>query len=347
MENSVKVEKKERSSGIELLRIVALVLIFWMHASGSYENNEISAWISIFAGTIGNIGVSCFILVSGYFGMKFNAKKLIQLDLMLIFYCWIGLALQLLWGAELGGEEMLSYILPVIGKRSWYFTCYFALALLCPFLNELIEKLGQLRLRQLILTMLVIFSGVTTFFFFDINGDGGKGIVHMVMLYLIGRYIGLYLKEKEFKTGRLVGIFCAVLFVNFALNGALYVVTGTVQNRFARDNTLFTIAEAVCAFLLFRNLRFQSRAVNAVAKHVPAVFIMEWTLRGIVTSYLFDYLGWAHSDWYELLLLGIAVLLVLLGSLIDWVRVLLLGKLEGKIATSVSGILMRYIPRFF
>lgn len=89
------------------------------------------------------------------------------------------------WGNALGGEEILSYLLPVIGKRSWYFTCYFALAFLSPFLNEMVEKLSEAHFRQLLITMLVIFSGVTTFFFFDINSDGGKGITQMVMLYLI------------------------------------------------------------------------------------------------------------------------------------------------------------------
>ncbi len=55
--------------------------------------------------------------------------------------------------------------------------------------------------------MLVIFSGITTFFFFDITQDGGKGIVNMVLLYLIGRYIRLYGEEKEdrkSKTGQMV-----------------------------------------------------------------------------------------------------------------------------------------------
>ena len=320
--------KEGRNSSIELLRILCLVLVFWMHASASYVENELSAWISILITVIGNIGVSCFILISGYYGIRLDIKKMMHLDLMLVFYSWMTLVLSYVWGVSMGGEQVLSLLFPVIGKQSWYFTCYFALAFLSPFLNEMVEKLGELRLRQLLVSMLVIFSGITTIFFFDINEDGGKGIVHMILLYLIGRYIAIYQPKREFKTKRLAGIFLATAGVNFCLNGALYAVTGTVQNRYARDNTLFTIVQAVCVFLIFRNLHFENTAINRIAKHVPAVFMFEWTLRSIISRYMIDYVSFGRENYYEILLLGIAILLIVLGSLIDWIRVVLLGKPE-------------------
>lgn len=328
IKSGFKSETKGRNSSIELLRILCLVLVFWMHTSGSYKDNELSAWISIAVTVVANIGVACFILISGYYGIRLNVKKMMHLDLMLIFYCWISLALEIVWGNSLGGEAILSYLLPVIGKYSWYFTCYFALAFLSPFINEMVEKLGELKLKQLIITMLVIFSGVTTLFFFDMNGDGGKGIVHMVMLYLIGRYIAVYQSERVFKTSKLIKIFALTAAVNFALNGALYVVTGTVQNRYARDNSLFIIVQAVCIFLIFRNIYFENSFINRVAKHVPAVFIFEWALRGIVCNYVFDYVTLQQENYYEALLLVVAVVIVAMGTVIDWLRVTLLSKPE-------------------
>lgn len=326
--------KSTRNSSFELLRILALILIFWMHGSSSYSNNELSAWLCIAISTVGNIGVSLFILISGWFGIRLDLKKMIKLDLMLMFYCWIGLALQYVWGTAdlLDGSQKLSYVLPVIGRFSWYFTCYFALAFLSPFLNEMTEKLTRERFRALLVTMLVIFSGITTFFFFDITQDGGKGIVNMILLYLIGRYLRMYHEDHKFRTGRLITLFVVLCGINFALNGGLYVVTGTVQNRFARDNTLFTIAEAVCVFLVFRNLHFENKLVNRLAGMVPAVFIMEWTLRAAITNYLFDYLAWRESSWHELILLGTSVLLVVLGSAVEALRRLLLGHAEEKLA---------------
>ncbi len=333
-------EKKERDSGLELLRILAIVLIFWMHGASSYSNNNLSAWLCIVIESVGNIGVALFILITGYFGIRFKPKKLVQLEFMILFYCWSGLALRFVWGeAQLyGGSQLLSYLFPIIGRFSWYFTCYFSLALLSPFINEYVEKADQKTFQRLLLTMLAVFSGITTFFFFDITQDGGKGIVNMTLLYLIGRYMRMYKDQAAYNRTKLLGIYTAVTAACIALNGALYVVTGTVQNRFARDNTLFTITEAVCIFLIFKEIHFQSPFINRVASHVPAVFIMEWTLRGIITNYMFDYLAWRESSWHELILLGVSVLLVVMGTLIDEVRTLLFGRLEELAAQKLCGI---------
>lgn len=331
-------ERKARNSSIELLRIVCLVLIFWMHASGSYTDNNVSAWVSIAVEVIGNIGVSCFILITGYYGIRLNVKKMMHLDLMIIFYSWTALILLFVWGEFPGAKAALTHLFPVIGSHSWYFTCYFALAFLSPFLNEMIEKLSEARLKQLIVTMLVIFSGITTFFFFDFNGDAGKGIVQMVMLYLIGRYIGTCRADKKYQTGKLAGAFAAVAAVNFCLNGAIYIVTGSVQNKFARDCTLFTIFQAILIFLIFRNLYFENTLVNRIAKHVPAAFLFEWTMREIITRYLIDYLTYSGRNYYELILLLIAVLLVVMGVVIDWLRVTLLSRIENWLVDHVYHI---------
>ncbi len=332
--------QKERDSGLELLRILAIILIFWMHGASSYSNNNISAWLCIVIETVGNIGVSLFILISGYFSVKLKPVKMIQLEMMLLFYCWIGLAFRFVWGEaqNYGGSQILSYVFPVIGRYSWYFTCYFALAFLSPFLNEFLEKIDKQTFRRLLITMLIIFSGITTFCFFDITQDGGKGIVNMILLYFAGRYIRMHKDGVTYKRSKLVGVYVLITAVCIALNGALYVVTGTVQNRFARDNSLFTIAEAVCVFLIFKDIHFRNRFINRVATHVPAIFIMEWTLRGIITNYMFDYLAWRESNWHELILLGTSVLLVVMGTVIDAIRVKVFGRLEEKLAQFICHI---------
>ncbi|MFR4128827.1 MAG: acyltransferase [Roseburia inulinivorans] len=330
-------EKRGRNSGLELLRIIALLLTFWMHGASSYSNNELSAWLCIIIESIGNIGVTIFILISGYFSVKLKPLKLIQLDLMLVFYCWIGLILRFLWGEaqSYSGEQILSYIFPIIGRNSWYFTCYFALALLSPFLNEFIEKISQNQFKKMLLTMLIIFSGVTTFCFFDITQDGGKGIVNMVLVYFIGRYIYLYKDDVAYKQCKVIGVYVLLTIGCIALNGMLYIATGTMQNRFARDNTLFTIFESVCIFLVFKQMNFKSVFINQMAIHVPAVFTMEWTLRGIITYYLFDYLAWKESNWHEIILFGISILLILMGTCIDIVRLKIFGKIEKNFSNKV------------
>lgn len=332
------IAKKSRNSSIELLRVLSLFMIFWMHGAASFHDNVFAGVSSILISVIGNMGVACFILISGYYGIKLNVKKMMHLDLMLVFFSWIALAMQFVWGNPVGGEAILSYLLPVIGKQSWYFTCYFALVFLSPFLNEMVEKMGETRLRQLIVTMLVIFSGVTTVFFFDINEDSGKGIVHMVMLYLIGRYIGVYRAEKVYETKKLVKVFLITSGINFALNTMLYLVTGNIQNRYARDNSLFTIVQSVCVLLIFRNIYFENNFINRLAKHVPAVFMFEWTMRVALATYVVDYMAWADKWYYAIVNFVIAVVLIAIGSAVDAIRIKLLDKPQTWLVEKVYAI---------
>ena len=52
-----KTVKKGRNSSIELLRIVCLVMIFWMHAADSGVANGIGAWIDIAQKTLKVSGI--------------------------------------------------------------------------------------------------------------------------------------------------------------------------------------------------------------------------------------------------------------------------------------------------
>lgn len=326
-------ERKERNSSLELLRIIAIILIFWMHGASSYSNNQLSAWLCIVIETIGNIGVTLFILISGYFSIKLKPEKMLQLEIMLLFYCWTGLAFRFIWGeAQLfEGSQILSYIFPVIGRYSWYFTCYFALAFLSPFLNGMLEKIEKKTFENMLITMIVLFSGVTTFCFFDITQDGGKGIVNMILIYFIGRYIRMYKDDVAYKKTEIFGIYIIITVCCIMLNAGIYIVTGSVKNRFARDNSLFTIAEAVCIFMIFKSVHFKNNFINKLATHVPAVFIMEWTLRGVITHYIFDYLAWRENNWHEIILLAIAVLLFVIGTCVDTIRIKIFGTLEEKL----------------
>ena len=77
-----------RKSGIELLRILCMFGIVYMHTFGSmletvYGGNMA---LAVFENALFNCGVSCFVLISGYFGIKKNTRRLIKLDLTVIFF---------------------------------------------------------------------------------------------------------------------------------------------------------------------------------------------------------------------------------------------------------------------
>ena len=76
-----------RSSNFECLRILAIILILIMHsyAQANCKENLFNLFVGYVISAIGNIGVSCFVLLSGYFGVKFKMQRFIQLILITTF----------------------------------------------------------------------------------------------------------------------------------------------------------------------------------------------------------------------------------------------------------------------
>lgn len=58
-----------RHSGLECLRIISIILIVSMHILGNtfHTSNWLNKEFILFINTLGNTGVTLFILISGYF----------------------------------------------------------------------------------------------------------------------------------------------------------------------------------------------------------------------------------------------------------------------------------------
>ena len=63
-----------RHSGLECLRIISIILIVSMHILGNtfHTSNWLNKEFILFINTLGNTGVTLFILISGYFGIRFQ-----------------------------------------------------------------------------------------------------------------------------------------------------------------------------------------------------------------------------------------------------------------------------------
>ena len=63
-----------RHSGLECLRIISIILIVSMHILGNtfHTSNLLNKEFILFVNTLGNTGVTLFILISGYFGIPFQ-----------------------------------------------------------------------------------------------------------------------------------------------------------------------------------------------------------------------------------------------------------------------------------
>ncbi|SFG94379.1 hypothetical protein SAMN02982927_03318 [Sporolactobacillus nakayamae] len=100
MENKAYNNVQNRESSFELLRILCIFGIITMHiVSIIYSSvTGVNLIYGVFVNSLFNTCVSIFVLISGYFGVKLNIKKLIFLDIIVCAR----------HGRQLGGESPLQ-----------------------------------------------------------------------------------------------------------------------------------------------------------------------------------------------------------------------------------------------
>lgn len=275
------VTNKQRSSNFELLRIVCMLLIICGHIIMVHKYNEIgdSSWIiRQVVRPFCMVAVNVFVLISGYFGIKLNTKKLWKLNWMVTFYCVVFLLMGYAVGFH-GFEARKDWMqfMPVVTKQYWFITVYFALCLVSPFLNKLVEVLDKEMYKKLLLTCFALFVVLPTFAvilnFKTITLDSGYGLINFMFLYLLGRYIRLHFTSTWSKNKYLLAYFCSMSIM--AAFQILYSkLLGFDFDALISYDTLFTFTGAVCLFLFFQQLRFTSKFINTLAAPCLAVYVI-------------------------------------------------------------------------
>lgn len=326
-----------RQANFEAYRIVCILLIVIMHTFGSGAG-QINTQLGILINVIGNVGVTGFILLSGYFGIRLKGKKLVKMDLMLIFWSVVSYGSLFLNSGISPGfslKALVTCFIPVISHKYWFVSAYFCLCILSPYINEYLEKIDRKRHRQLIFGAGALFLLLPTVFFFDQTGDGGKGIVNMMLAYIIGRYIGLYHREQKISAGKLSGLFLGTVAVNFLLNDVLYLAAGSRANYFARDNSLLTMIQAVLLLLLFMQWNCESKTINMLAANVLAVYVLEDIIKMHLQTVV-PYTEFMERGYYVLIVLVVSIVVFALAVALEGIRRLLFDRTENLVIDRIQ-----------
>ena len=347
-----------RLSNFELLRLISIFMIVLIHANmyiWTVAAGNAAGIYTALANGLCNTGVSMFILISGYFGVKLDVKKLTKLELRMITYSLIVFVVSIVFfGAEMGmGDkvELLSKsLLPFISRNHWFYSCYVLILLFSGYINDFVEWLGKKRLFGLILMMLVVFSVFPTFFYYEVVPDNGKGIVQMFMVYLMGRYLRMIPASDEgneklwgrFLSGKLsTPVMLTIAAVLWAVNTATFrhpLRIGGIYHTLCKDNSITNIVLAVTIFLLFSRMKFSSGLINYVAKFVFAIFAMNYVFIDVVMKIFFEKKGFEPVSGIAgvALYLGICIAITLVCVLIGIFRELILAPVDEKIAGLIS-----------
>jgi len=286
-----KTAKIERESGIELFRLVLMFMIIIHHlidqglalgyiGSSKYVINSHTP-VLLFIDNIMIIAVNAFFFISGFYGIKFRSKNLINLFLQGTFYAVIiDVVFWYFFKVPLSAYHIIRDFFNVIYGEWWFLSCYFFLYLLAPFLNAAIKNITQ---KQFQFTLAVLFFCNTVFSYTCkttygpvIGVSGGYSLFSFMFIYLIGQYIYKYLRmQPNLLISRPLYILIPSLLLNYLFVFIIYRHKPdlTFTAGLAYTNPLIVLS-AVSSFFVFNKIKFKNRFINSISTCVLGVYLI-------------------------------------------------------------------------
>lgn len=337
-------ERKNRNSNYELLRIVSMLfIVLWhvlMHGGVLANTTGVVNLLLSLVMTIIVVHVNSFVLVTGYYQStsKFKLKKLFELLLTLWFY-QVGIVLI---GTGLGWFHftplrLIFELSPFSIFTYWFINVYLILYCLSPFLNQFIGGLNQKMYKRLLFVLFFLFSVLTSIYGGQLfNNSSGYSPINFIMLYLIGAYFRRFpITESKFVKGNtrqkngliLLGLFTLCFSLNFLMGrfaGDLVSHgnwVGEIGMRianiiFAYDN-VFVVLGATFYFLFFGTLNIKSKWINRIASSALDVYMIHD--HNYIRVLLYPFLGFTVAACQTPMILIrviIAVLMIYIGGTI-------------------------------
>ena len=212
---------KVRDSQMELLRIIAMSMIlihhFLYHGIFPIASDHLLLGLPIPQNALIYSGVNLFVLISGYYGMKFTWKSVVKLALLILFFKLVNVALIYLYGGSVSLQKLIhEAILPYSGIYYWFISIYFLLMVTVPIINPGLKKmsLSQLRILVGVLTFVTIFScGIGG----NKGAQYGMGYLQFLYLYVCGYYIHNETAFDKIDKYWFLGSFFAICIIDFIL----------------------------------------------------------------------------------------------------------------------------------
>lgn len=285
-------DKKERSSNLELYRIIVMLLIVAHHYVVNSGLTSVDGPIfadplsvkSIFLflfGMWGKTGINCFVLITGYFMCqnKITVKKFAKLLLEIYFYNIIIYFIFLFTGySEFSFIDFVKMLLPITSVSYNFTPCYLLFFLCIPFLNILVHNMTEKQHLSLLALCCFMYVIIGTIPKFEVRFNY---VTWFCVLFFIGSYLRLYPKNwftnaKIWVTLTAISIIASICSVIVMLwLGNCLNHTG-VQYWFVADSNKFlAVVTAVSSFMLFKNINMKnSKFINAVASSTFGVLLI-------------------------------------------------------------------------
>lgn len=273
----LNINKPMRNSNVELLRFILMNMILIWHTfvhgfdfKGEGDPPEALQYLLM---VITASSVNCFMLISGYYGIRFSWDKLLNIIFQTLGVCLLWQVLAACMGNGYGFtlNNFFLYFFPISSSLWWFMPCYVIILVLSPLINQGVASIERQKF-QLILFLLVFYHSYSRFIAVH-SFYTGLDFIWMLTVYLIGRYLGMY--KITISKSKSLALWSMSVFVVYII-GLLGIYSGTIRLYWIilcyHNFFILTAAIAVLCFTLSFKERF-SPFINLLGRHCLFIFL--------------------------------------------------------------------------
>lgn len=277
---------KQRDSNMELLRVVTMCMIVFLHLDiflleepHFFNCDSASYYIILFNKSLTIISVNVFIMLSGWYGIKMKWERFIGLWFQVFFFMAIGLLCYFIYTGQLIHLKVLiKYILLMDGSSYEFFQSYTLLYLFSPMLNLYAEKAN----KKNFITFLCVFFLIQFLWgclsWGYVYFGNGYSVISYMGIYLFARYTKIHHLGESVKSYQWI-----IIYIMLSLLGSTLAFIGGRDNHIVY-NIAFSYASPIIilssfSFLyFFSTIKLHSKKINWIAKHSFAVYLFHMNI---------------------------------------------------------------------
>ena len=321
-----------------MLRIVSIIMIIACHSI--YHNTTLSFDENISANKLlydifhygGELGVNCFILISGYFlpTTTFKLKKLVLMILQVYLYFYGCRTTTILFTkAPIDAYDFSSWFFPILQCQWWFVTAYLLVYTISPFLQKLILAMNKKEFEILICSQLFIWCVFPTVFLSFVGKPTASmefysRYIFMILFIFIGAYIRIYGFSVFSTVLKSLSVFAgtAVLLFSYILLTEIFFHDTDSAVRFFDNNSLFQVILSLSLFCFFKDLHIGYHPrINRIARCVFGIYLLhEGPFKWNIWHKVFVFTGLENNNLLFPRIICAVVVLMFAGIIIEFCR---------------------------
>lgn len=289
--------KKVRQSGIELLRILAMLAIILHHillytGVSLSSDGEMSGRQALFSGLsgFGKVGVGIFFMITGYFLCKRTSapqpRRVWPIVRQTAFYTAVGFVLTMIFARNLIDFEfppngVLLGFLDICNGYYWFIGSYILLMILSPQIKKMLDHLTDRELVRMTLILALLASVGTDLWRLLRLGDNGivstfylpTAVIYCLIGYTVCR-LEKYIANRGWAAFALLLGVVLIMMSPWVTNYYATMGWGNLPDLFRREQATGTMLVSIGSFIIFMKMKWRSRVVNYVASWTLASYLI-------------------------------------------------------------------------